>query len=134
MYYMKIAKTFRLSEEAAAVLEASDNATQLIEGLLLNESKSQNDNLAREVRNLAMLIDGLANDMIRLIQKVDTVKQPVQATQALPIATGDTFVPKPPDPELGYPCCSGRNPCKHWAFDGLDGVWKNTLTGRTKDV
>jgi len=50
------------------------------------------------------------------------------------IVKGNEFIPKPPDPELGYPCCSGSTPCKHWAFDGLNGVWKNTLTGKTRDA
>ena len=44
------------------------------------------------------------------------------------------FVPKPPDPELGYPCCQQKRPCKHWSFDGATSTWVNELTGKTKEV
>jgi hypothetical protein len=44
------------------------------------------------------------------------------------------FVPSAPDPELGYPCCQKRVPCKHWAFDGIEGLWKNELTGKTREI
>ena len=38
---------------------------------------------------------------------------------------------KPPHPEYGYPCCHKDAPCKHWIWS--DGVYKNTLTGKTRD-
>lgn len=38
---------------------------------------------------------------------------------------------KPPHPEFGYPCCHKDAPCKHWVWS--DGVYKNTLTGKTRD-
>lgn len=47
---------------------------------------------------------------------------------------GTVFVPKPPDPELGYPCCQQKRPCKHWSFDGATSTWVNELTGKTKEV
>lgn len=50
------------------------------------------------------------------------------------LTTGAAFVPKPPDPETGYPCCSGRTPCKHWVWDDMGTEWKNSLTGKTREV
>lgn len=50
------------------------------------------------------------------------------------IIKGADFVPKPPDPELGYPCCSGRSPCKHWVFNELESIWTNSLTGKTREA
>lgn len=48
-----------------------------------------------------------------------------------PITQPQPFVPKPPDPELGYPCCQSRTyRCKHWEWDGTRGNWVNTLTGK----
>ncbi len=41
---------------------------------------------------------------------------------------------KAPDPELGYPCCTKQKPCKHWAYDGNQGLWVNELTGKTREV
>lgn len=46
----------------------------------------------------------------------------------------EAFVPKPPDPETGYPCCTKDKPCKHWVFDGTTSEWRNTITGKTRDV
>lgn len=31
-------------------------------------------------------------------------------------------------------CCKAAKPCKHWFFDGDREVWKNTLSGREKEV
>lgn len=46
----------------------------------------------------------------------------------------DVFVSKPPDPELGYPCCSKQKPCKHWHWNDVDSVWVNELTNKTREV
>jgi hypothetical protein len=46
----------------------------------------------------------------------------------------DVFVPRPPDPETGYPCCTKSKPCRHWAFIGEEGVWKNELTEKIRTV
>lgn len=42
------------------------------------------------------------------------------------------FVPRPPDPLTGYPCCLKSTPCKHWTYDGADGMWVNSLTGKRR--
>lgn len=31
-------------------------------------------------------------------------------------------------------CCQATKPCKHWAFDELQQVWVNQLTGRKREV
>ncbi len=43
------------------------------------------------------------------------------------------FVPKPPDPETGYPCCVKKTRCKHWQWDGDNQHWVNVLTGKTRE-
>jgi hypothetical protein len=48
--------------------------------------------------------------------------------------TSKPFVPRSPDSIAGYACCSAQKPCKHWAFDGVEGVWKNELTGGIREV
>lgn len=50
------------------------------------------------------------------------------------INTTPNFVPKPPDPETGYPCCTRPKPCKHWQWDDVETVWRNELTGKTREV
>lgn len=44
------------------------------------------------------------------------------------------FVPKAPDPVEGYPCCKLKKPCKHWAWDGENEGWVNSITGEIKEV
>lgn len=52
-----------------------------------------------------------------------------------PTSISQPFVPKPPDPETGYPCCqSTTHQCKHWVFDGVRSAWVNTLTGKEREV
>lgn len=30
------------------------------------------------------------------------------------------------------PCCNKSAPCQHWQWDGVNEVWKNSLSGRTR--
>lgn len=60
-------------------------------------------------------------------------------TNSIPISgptqnTATTFVPKPPDPITGYPCCQQSKPCKHWHWDEIDQVYRNELTGAVREV
>ena len=32
------------------------------------------------------------------------------------------------------PCCKASKPCQHWAFNPDTSVWKNTLSGRQREV
>ncbi len=48
--------------------------------------------------------------------------------------TTEVFVPRPPDPETGYPCCQGKRPCKHWVWDGNLSAYVNSLTGKEREV
>lgn len=50
------------------------------------------------------------------------------------VVRGSDFVPKPPDPETGYPCCLGKRPCKHWQWDGNKSAYVNSLTGKEREV
>lgn len=60
---------------------------------------------------------------------------PISGGVAIPgVVTGAAFVPKPPDPETGYPCCLGKRPCKHWQWDGNKSAYVNSLTGKEREV
>lgn len=53
-----------------------------------------------------------------------------------PVATyssPDKFVPKPPDPETGDPCCIKAKPCKHWQWNGEEQAYINELTGEVRE-
>lgn len=103
-----------LSEEALVIADDSGNRSEYIEQLIL------------------------ASRVPRLERAAGVTKEEVLDLIKLHLATSpkttDTFVPKPPDPELGYPCCQKTVPCKHWVWDGVEGLWKNTLTNRTKEL
>ena len=44
------------------------------------------------------------------------------------------FAPRPPDPEMGYPCCTKARPCKHWQWDGNRSVYVNSLTNKEREA
>ncbi len=45
----------------------------------------------------------------------------------------EVFTPLPPDPQIGYPCCQGVKPCKHWVWDEVNVLWRNSLTQATRE-
>ena len=64
----------------------------------------------------------------------ERLKVPVRVTAEL-APPAEVFVPKPPDPITGYPCCqSATKRCKHWEFDGVGDGWVNILTGEIKEA
>lgn len=131
MSTIKVAKTFRLSAEAVSILESQSNATQFIEDLITGLGSPAAESKA-----------GLSKEEV-----LDLIKAylpmgpsvPNNSTTLVPnsipgLTTGAAFVPKPPDPDKGYPCCSGRTPCKHWIWDDMHTEWKNSLTGKTREA
>jgi YD repeat-containing protein len=114
---MKIAKTFRLSEEAVAELDKQANATQYLEDLIL------------DTRPQAVTLTQVY-DLLEQFAEKHLIKG--QATAEA--KGGDKFVPRPPDPLTGYPCCEKSSPCKHWSYDGNDALWRNVLTGVSREA
>lgn len=114
---MKISKTFRLSEEAVAVLDAQANATQFLEELLLDPRVPQ-----------SQATGGLTKEEVLDLIKLEIGRVPRAQNNST------VFVPSAPDPNTGYPCCIKQAPCKHWIFNGAESHWKNELTGKTREV
>jgi hypothetical protein len=107
---MKRVTTFRLSEQALAVLDKQANKSQFIEELILNGSPEADSKSPITKEDLA-----------------DFIK-----TFKTPSAPATEFVPQPPGPN-GYLCCEKSSPCKHWVWYEFDTVWKNTITGKERD-
>lgn len=121
---MKISKTFRLSEEALAKLDAQSNATQYLEDLILGaEHKSLQ---VVPLHQLQALLEAEFEKLGKLPQV-----QPVDPLDAL---ASQVFVPRPPDPLKGYPCCEGKSPCKHWVWDSGLAVYSNSITGAKREA
>jgi hypothetical protein len=38
-----------------------------------------------------------------------------------------------PELLMARACCLANEPCKHWIWDGTLGLWKNTLSGATRE-
>lgn len=102
---MKISKTFRLSEEAVKILDSQDNATQFLEDLIKGSAEGN------------YLVNTITEERV-----IELIKQYAPKTE-------QPFVPKPPDPILGYPCCQMKRPCKHWIWDSGLQEYENSLTG-----
>lgn len=124
MYYissMKVSKTFRLSEEAVRVLDAQVNATEFLESLILTGPPE------------TQISTGLSEQRVREIIREELASKPV-SIDSLGLKPASEFVPRPPDPKTGYPCCSRQSPCKHWQFDQNEVVWVNSLTGARREL
>ena len=103
---MKVRINISISEEANNKLNLQPNKSQYLEDLILGMNEPSVPNLT-EAR------------VIELIQQY----APKQEAG---------FVPKPPDPILGYPCCQLKRPCKHWVWDSGLECYENTLTGEQR--
>jgi Arc/MetJ-type ribon-helix-helix transcriptional regulator len=119
MYYMKMI-TLRLPDELVEMLNTLPNKSDFIRSAIESAFNKNEEP---------------SNQYVTKEQVVELIRNELQSKQInSPAPTGTAFVPRPPDPEIGYPCCSGIAPCKHWVWSGVDGAWKNTLTGKMRDV
>jgi len=126
---MKIRMNISISEEAVRALDSKENKSQFIEDLILNGSPEAESKSPLTIEAVRVLIK-------EEIGNIDFTKTSIKNIDlaSLGVKTGDAFVPKPPDPDKGYPCCSGRTPCKHWIWDDMDTEWKNSITGKTREA
>lgn len=127
---MKLSKTFRLSQEAVAELDKQTNATQYLEELIL--ATGERTMQVVPLHQLEALLEPLLEEPKPQLQEPHNSSVSIQNIPN--VTTGAEFVPKPPDPEFGYPCCRGINPCKHWLWDDSDTIWRNSLTGKERDA
>lgn len=130
---MKLRIQITISEEANALLEKQSNKSQYIEDLIIS-----GDTWVPEAESKAGLSKEEVLDLIKAYLPMGP-SVPNNSTTLVPnsipgLTTGAAFVPKPPDPDKGYPCCSGRTPCKHWIWDDMHTEWKNSLTGKTREA
>jgi hypothetical protein len=121
---MKKRVNITISDEALTIADQSGNRSEFIENLITLGNPP--------IAEGGEVMEALARLEVKLKKIEELLKQPTsQPTKQTP---ADTFVPKPPDPELGYPCCQKNSPCKHWVWDGVEGLWKNTLTLKTREL
>lgn len=80
------------------------------------------------VERIILLAVDLNNKLPKLLDVVHGKIEQKQSTVDPP-----KFAPTRPDPELGYRCCQGKSPCKHWVWNTEKSVYVNTLTGKEKE-
>lgn len=112
---MKVRINISIDEEAVDILNQQSNKSQFIEDLIM----------ARVPQ--APATGGLTKEEV-----LDLIKSEIGMVP--PAQNNSTFVPSPPDPITGYPCCQKQAPCKHWIFNGAESHWKNELTGKIREV
>lgn len=123
---MKVAKTFRLSEEAVAALDKQANATQYLEELILGTAEKKLEVVP--LHTLQALLGAEFEKLGKLPQILPPVAQPA-------FRPSEVFVPRPPGPTSGLTCCSNlAKPCRHWQWDGNFAEYRNSLTGQTKET
>lgn len=132
---MKKRINIMLSEEALAIADASGNRSEYIEELILgvrrmDEAISEDSVLLQHFKSMEQrivsLLQGLNATPPAPVRSIDEVMAELKPAAA--------FVPRPPDPEKGYQCCSGQSPCKHWVWDDMKTAYVNTLTGKVREV
>jgi hypothetical protein len=116
----------KISDELHSDLEKQGNKSEFVR-LAIEEKLYTKKELLTEARVIELI-----KEYGGMPQSTEKQYSSLPATNIPNITTGDAFVPKPPDPEYGYPCCRGRSPCKHWVWNDMDSLWTNTLTGATR--
>ena len=102
---MKHRLQITLEDAAVELLNKQDNKSQYIEDLILKQNGDRADNnLAREIKRLSILVEGLVAEEKEIEEK--------------PLV-------------LGRACCLGS--CQHWVYDMDRGLSINTLTGETRN-
>lgn len=103
---MKVRINISISEEANQILNLQSNKSQYLEDLILGKHKPSVSSLTEE-------------------RVIELIKQYAHKTEE--------FVPKAPDPYLGYPCCQQKKPCKHWVWDSGLTCYVNSITGEQRE-
>lgn len=127
---MKIRINISISETANNILNQQTNKSQYIEDLILNESAvpAAGGELVEKIEEIVTnLVGGYTQKLEKKIETLESTLKNKKTDQ-------EAFVPKPPDPITGFPCCTKQKPCKHWSYNGVEVSWTNSITGETKYV
>jgi len=131
---MKRSKTFRLSEEACAVIEKQDNATEYLESLVLGTQKGTPTSATASKVSPDRLTEGRV--LYLITQETASLQEQIDELQKMrasaPQKTSDELLEEMTAPKK-LPCCLGKSPCRHWMHDGDSGAWINSITGELRD-
>lgn len=129
---MKTAKTFRLSDEAVAVLEKQENATQYLEELILKHSEPIS-------RGEAMILDRLER-ILRGKNEYGQITGEEVHVPPVEILGGTTVIPPSPVEQsildslpVTPACCLLKTPCRHWSWSSEKMAYVNSISGEIKE-
>jgi hypothetical protein len=126
--------SFRLDEKLWVFIKNKPNKSRYIEELVKQDiQQAQVKPIVQSVIQELLVNESFFREMGERLK----VKP-----QVIPDVTGshveirpEPFIPKPPDPVTGYPCCQKTDyRCKHWEFDATGEGWVNTLTGEIRET
>lgn len=127
---MKKPISIKLSENLWVYIKDKPNKSRYIEELIKQDiQQAQVKPIVQSVMQELLSNESFFREMSERMN-IQSIKRVVEA----PTSSSEPFVPKPPDPITGYPCCLKEIPCKHWSFNGADDQWVNVLTGEIKDA
>lgn len=66
--------------------------------------------------------------------KSELISQALGRSVVAPIVDKSTPPKQTDNVAAEHDCCSKPAPCKHWSWDGDTQMWKNQLSGRTKEA
>lgn len=125
---MKKPVSIKLDEQLWVYIKNKTNKSRFISELIKQDMQAQ---------VIKPIVDGVREKLLQdevFISEISSRMSKAGSTAYISSPVNAPFVPRPPDPTTGYPCCSKATPCKHWTFDGTDDVWTNTLTGATRNA
>jgi hypothetical protein len=108
---MKKRVNIMLSEEALEIADKSGNRSDYIEGLILGNSERPLEVVP--LHTLQALLEA----------EFEKIKSAPKLEAVIPAAM----------PVMEKACCLAASPCAHWSFNSGDGVWVNSLSGKTRE-
>lgn len=128
---MKKPLGIRLEDSLWRHVKNKPNHSRYVEGLIKQDIQMEHTKpIVEAVKQELMQNEGF---FFELSQRLGTKRlDVVSPTGGVGKSESQVFVPRPPDPHSGYPCCQKTSPCKHWKFNDVEQYWVNELTGEIK--
>lgn len=127
---MKKPISIKLDENLWVFIKNKTNKSRYFEELVKQDIQmKQMKPIVKAVADELLGNEVFIRELFKRVGSIPTVAQASVASQN----NSQPFVPRPPDPATGYPCCNQSKPCKHWAWNATDSIYKNELTGKVRE-
>lgn len=121
--------TIRIDDKLWPYIKNQPNKSRYIRGLIKDQVYAERDlPIANRVKELLM-----ADEAFWLELTERNTNSAIRPSYIQSTPTKEPFIPRPPDPATGYPCCTRPSPCKHWQWDDVAQHNVNLLTGAVRE-